>query len=87
MTSFRSAATHFLVAGLLLAPVGVSAQVPADFDRDGDVDLADYLEFARCFVGSGGALPADCLHADLDGDGDADLVGVDRHRAVLPIRT
>ena len=44
---------------------------PADFDRDGDVDLADWLVFDAGFSGS--AVPTPDLRTDLDGDGDTDL--------------
>ncbi|GJM25848.1 MAG: hypothetical protein DHS20C16_22630 [Phycisphaerae bacterium] len=33
---------------------------PADFDADGDVDLADYSIFAECFGGPDGAIPTSC---------------------------
>ena len=43
----------------------------ADFDCDGDVDLADYLVMQQGFSGSG--VPTLDLRTDLDGDGDTDL--------------
>jgi hypothetical protein len=48
----------------------------ADFDGDGDVDLADFAAFGQCFGGSnlppaGGCPPG--VDADLDGDADVDL--------------
>lgn len=47
--------------------------VPADFDRDGDVDAADFEHFRSCANGAGRP-PAGtgCTDADLDGDGDVD---------------
>jgi hypothetical protein len=45
-----------------------------DCDGNGDVDLADYADFAACFVGPGAARPkVDCLCFDTDADGDIDL--------------
>ncbi len=45
-----------------------------DFDGDGDVDLADFGQFAQCFNGPGNPPAAGCtVNADLDGDGDIDL--------------
>ena len=48
---------------------------PGDFDRDGDVDLADVVTFQACFSGSGTTFPGAtiCYAADLDWDGDVDL--------------
>ena len=59
-----------------------SAALPADYDNDGDVDLADYATFADCMAGPGAALaptlpgvtPATCLaHFDSDHDSDVDF--------------
>jgi len=46
--------------------------VPADFDRDGDVDAEDVGAFVAC--GSGPAIPAaaGCEGKVLDGDNDID---------------
>ena len=59
---------------------GIFSNVPADWDADGDVDLADGLAFDACFSGdvgtNGFVTPSSaCLSAfDLDGvDGDVDL--------------
>ncbi len=48
------------------------ASIVGDFDGDGDVDIADALEFAAC--GSGPAVPftQGCRAEDLDHDGDVD---------------
>lgn len=43
-----------------------------DVDRDGDVDLDDAAGYVRCQSGPGNVLPQ-CIHADLDGDGDTDI--------------
>jgi len=42
-----------------------------DFDRDGDVDLADAMVMAEAHSGPG--VPTDNALADFDGDGDSDL--------------
>jgi hypothetical protein len=44
-----------------------------DFDGDGDVDLADFAELARCLDESASGLAAECEALDMDGDGDVDL--------------
>jgi len=49
------------------------ADVPADFDRDGDVDADDFSHFESCATGP--AIPQTdpvCTNADLDGDSDVD---------------
>ena len=48
---------------------------PADVDRDGDVDLADFLVFIRLFTGAdvGYGDDPDAQRADIDADGDIDL--------------
>jgi hypothetical protein len=46
------------------------AVVAADFDRDGDVDLADFGHLQACFSGSEPQLDPDCLDARLDADRD-----------------
>ncbi len=49
-------------------------EVPADFDSDGDVDLADFTFFQGCFSGPNELPQApDCEMADLDHDEDIDL--------------
>jgi hypothetical protein len=50
----------------------VEASAPGDCDSDGDIDMADYLEFAECLSGPNGG-SAGCECADFDADGDADL--------------
>ncbi len=45
----------------------------ADFDADGDVDLADFAQFTRCFNGPENPPAPDCaVDADLDNDDDVD---------------
>lgn len=53
-----------------------NAVLMADFDGDGDVDLADFATFTQCFGGSFNPPAATCpagVDADLDNDGDVDL--------------
>lgn len=51
-----------------------AACVPADFDRDGDVDLVDFRSFQTCFNGPNRAYASGgCENADFDGDADVDL--------------
>ncbi len=54
--------------------VNVPTFSPADFDRDGDVDLSDFNYFQLCFAGPNRP-PAqpNCGFADLDADADVDL--------------
>jgi hypothetical protein len=44
----------------------------ADFDRDRDVDLADFWAFEECVSGPAIPLASSCQFADLDADGDVD---------------
>ena len=46
--------------------------IVGDFDRDGDVDLADYLWILQCLTGPGRPIEG-CQGADFDSDGDVDL--------------
>lgn len=46
---------------------------PADFDRDGDVDMSDFGRLQACLgVVDAAVTHPDCLEADLNGDGDVD---------------
>ncbi len=58
--------------------VSVSLEVmpfAADFDADGDVDLADFTALQACFNGPNHATKTGCAaHADLDNDADVDLM-------------
>jgi len=54
----------------LIVPSGTTA----DFDTDGDVDLADFAFFQRCFNGPNRPYThPDCIPADFDADSDVDL--------------
>ena len=53
------------------------ATLRGDADRDGDIDVADYLQLVECFSGTATPIPSDCDVFDFDGDGHvglADLV-------------
>lgn len=45
-----------------------------DFDKDGDVDQADFGHLQRCRSGHGQSCARDCTDADLSSDGDVDEV-------------
>jgi hypothetical protein len=62
-----------LLAGPLAGQAGADP-IPADFDGDGDVDLADFAEFQTCVLGPDFPQtdPA-CTGARLDPDPDVDL--------------
>ena len=47
-----------------------------DIDRDGDVDLSDYLSVQAMFTGPGDGTGDKLGEADIDGDGDVDLADV-----------
>ena len=50
------------------------ARLPGDWDGDGDVDHADYVQFAACLKGpADGALGPGCNAFDFDTDQDVDL--------------
>jgi len=52
--------------------VTASEPVMADFDRDGDVDGADFGVFAGCYNGAGNPIHAGCDDVDFDGDQHVD---------------
>ena len=57
--------------GSLRLPAG---ELPlGDYDEDGDVDLADYLDFSGCFGGASEVAGPACDRFDFDRDGDVDL--------------
>jgi hypothetical protein len=54
----------------------INFPLTADFDGDGDVDLADFASLSQCFGGSLNPPAPGCpagVDADLDDDGDVDL--------------
>lgn len=61
------------VAGASVGEDGCPLPIPGDFDRDGDVDQADFGFLQQCFSGSG-VWPTrlECLNARLDNDSDVD---------------
>ena len=61
------------MAGVEIDGDGCPPVIPGDRDRDGDVDLADWLGLQNCFVGSGGVIGESCRTYDADHDGDVDL--------------
>ncbi|MCK4343395.1 MAG: hypothetical protein KAY37_16910 [Phycisphaerae bacterium] len=48
-------------------------EMPGDFDRDGDVDVADFEILAGCMEGPDQPCSLGCEDCDFDGDGDVDL--------------
>ncbi len=67
---FADASTHYAPG---VTTTGVCSG-PADFDRDGDVDLSDFSKLQLCFNGPNlpPALPGTCGDTDFDADGDTD---------------
>ena len=49
---------------------------PPDFDGDGDVDLTDYADIARCVMDAQRNMVETCFCTDLNGDGRVDLKDV-----------
>lgn len=73
--AFATSATRSVV-GFLVDQALVDVPSPnADYDQDGDVDLADYNQFVLCFSGPD-TPPTDplCAFFDLDVDGDVDCI-------------
>ncbi len=56
------------------AAATVGCPQPLDFGCDGDIDLTDYGQFFACVTGPGETTSGECVAADTDGDGDADLL-------------
>lgn len=50
----------------------------ADFDVDGDVDMADFAGLQRCLTIGGGAVTTECACFDFDGINGIDATDVDR---------
>lgn len=74
-TRWEPAMMRLLIAfALVLASSAARGDAPADLDRDGDVDLADFALLQSCFSGSGVAQPAQsCQAARLTPDAAVDL--------------
>jgi hypothetical protein len=63
-----------VVADVAFYRISVDARPPADFDRDGDVDLVDFDTFEACFNGPNQPVADGCgADGDFDRDGDVDL--------------
>lgn len=52
--------------------VSLDLFLPVDYDRDNDVDMADFGAFQLCLSGAGIVPASSCAVADLDGDNDVD---------------
>ena len=62
----------WLVSLLLIIPIGLWANLPADFDNDGDVDFADFVAFAGKFGTARGDESYEAVY-DINRDGAVDL--------------
>jgi len=58
--------------GAIVDAQGCPQPVPGDFDRDGDVDIADFGHLQVCLGGPGVAPQPECQDARLDADSDVD---------------
>jgi hypothetical protein len=56
-----------------IVDMGAYEFIAGDFDRDGDLDGEDVVQFAACVSGPSVMYAGDCLKADTDRDGDVDL--------------
>lgn len=61
------------IPGVSVDALGCPPVIPADFNRDGDVDPTDYSAFEACLAGPGISLAGGCTTKDLDRDTDGDL--------------
>lgn len=60
-------------------PESIQPILECDFEVDGDVDLADFSHFQRCYTGPGNENPFEygCFIFDSEGDDDVDLADFD----------
>lgn len=56
---------------------------PGDSDADGDVDLADYANFADCLTGPDGGILPDCDVFNFDFDNDVDLEDFETFQSIF----
>jgi hypothetical protein len=69
-----------------IVDMGAYEFIPGDFDRDGDVDLADFGYFQGCFNGPNRPYATTpCADADFDADEDADLVDFGRFQGCFNV--
>jgi len=68
--SFESRAENSVGSDVVAWQVRVLSR--SDFDRDGDVDQADFGHLQGCISGEGQICASGCTDADLSGDGDVD---------------
>jgi len=61
------------VPGSVVDAVGCPLVIPGDADRDGDVDIGDYLFMSACVSGPATAASPVCQSAGFDLDNDADI--------------
>jgi subtilisin-like proprotein convertase family protein len=60
------------IPGTTVDATGCPPLIPADFDRDGDVDIDDFNAFKACASGPAIPLTSVCQAKDFDSDGDVD---------------
>ncbi len=61
------------IPGVAVDADGCPAAIPADYNRDGDVDLDDFAAWGACVSGPAIGRPAGCESKDFDADKDVDM--------------
>lgn len=69
---FETLAGAEAVEARMLEAVNAVLGPPADFDANGEVDLADAAQFVACLSGPGGGTEPGCLAGNTDADNDVD---------------